>query len=407
MKEWIGCEINCLQNTRSWSSCIPQEFKMSQAGKVRKFHERIPGYRKTNLVNLANLASDLHVKGIYVKDESDRFSLNAFKGLGGSYAMFRILCEKMALDPELTTPQDLIDTIRNSGEKPIEFATCTDGNHGKGVSWAAGIFGCKAHIYMPYGTIEARVEAIRKAGPAEVVVTDLSYDDTVLYARKQSEENGWILIQDTSWKGYEQIPRWIIQGYLTMAEEAVEDFKDLHLQPTHVFLQAGVGAMAGGILACLTDYYGEKKPVTAIVEPFVADCFYKSARTDDGNPYSVGGAPVTIMAGLNCGTPCGLAWPIIRDYADFYLSCTDAVAEEGMLAYAAGAGGDPQIISGGSGAAPLGVLRKILQDQRYSEVRQAMKFDRESIIFLINTEGNTDPDNYKDIVMEKLARESR
>ena len=255
MKEWIGNEVNCLQNTKTWNSGIPLEFRMSEAVKVRNFHEKMPGYEKTDLVSLSNLAAKLHVKGIYVKDESDRFSLKAFKGLGGSYAMFRILCEKLELDPENTSPRELIDKIRDNGDEKIEFATCTDGNHGKGVSWAAGVFGCKAHIFMPYGTIEARVEAIRKAGPADVVVTDMSYDDTVRYAKEQSEENGWILIQDTSWEGYDQIPRWIIQGYLTIAEEAVEDFEKRNLQPTHVFLQAGVGSMAGGILACLTDHY--------------------------------------------------------------------------------------------------------------------------------------------------------
>ena len=398
MKEWIGNEVNCLQNTKTWNSGIPLEFRMSEAVKVRNFHEKMPGYEKTDLVSLSNLAAKLHVKGIYVKDESDRFSLKAFKGLGGSYAMFRILCEKLELDPENTSPRELIEKISDSKDEKIEFATCTDGNHGKGVSWAAGVFGCKAHIFMPYGTIEARVEAIRKAGPADVVVTDMSYDDTVRYAKEQSEENGWILIQDTSWEGYDQIPRWIIQGYLTIAEEAVEDFEKRNLQPTHVFLQAGVGSMAGGILACLTDHYGKEKPITAIVEPVVADCFYKSAKADDGKPHSVEGAPVTIMAGLNCGTPCGVAWPILRDHAEFYISCTDVVAEEGMRAYAKGLDGDPKITSGGSGAATLGALIRILQDNGLTGVRKAMGLDNDSIIFLINTEGDTDPDNYHSIV---------
>ena len=112
MKEWIGNEVNCLQNTKTWNSGIPLEFRMSEAVKVRNFHEKMPGYEKTDLVSLSNLAAKLHVKGIYVKDESDRFSLKAFKGLGGSYAMFRILCEKMELDPENTSPRELIEKIR-------------------------------------------------------------------------------------------------------------------------------------------------------------------------------------------------------------------------------------------------------------------------------------------------------
>ncbi|MBR4442900.1 MAG: diaminopropionate ammonia-lyase [Clostridia bacterium] len=282
--------------------------------------------------------------------------------------------------------------------RQIEFVTCTDGNHGRGVSWAAGLFGCKAHVFMPCGSQEIRAEAIRKVGPADVVITDLSYDDTVRYAKDMSEQNGWILIQDTAWDGYEKIPTWIIQGYLTLASELKEQLDELSVCPTHVFLQAGVGAMAGGMLGYLTDNYKEDKPITAIVEPEAADCIYASARVRDGKAHSVDGIAHTMMAGLNCGTPCKVTWPILRDYAEFYISCGDSIAALGMRSYAAGLDEDSAVISGESGAVTLGAAQRILADDDLAEVRDAMRFSAKSVILLINTEGDTDPENYKRII---------
>ena len=398
MREWKTKDISVLENTNTRGSVIPAGFTSAGALDARRFHSGVAGYEKTPLVSLPALARKLKIKGLYCKDESRRFSLNAFKGLGGSYAMFRILCERLSLDPDRTTLEDLIDAGRDGRSEQIEFVTCTDGNHGKGVSWAAGILGCKAHVYMPFGSREVRAEAIRRAGPADVTITELSYDDTVRYAKRLSEERGWILIQDTAWDGYEKIPAWIMQGYLTLAAEAAEDLDRLGIRPTHLFLQAGVGAMAGGVLGYLADHYGEEKPVTAIVEPEAAACIYRSARADDGEPHEVEGSPVTIMAGLNCGTPCSVTWPILRDYASFYISCSDHIAAEGMRSYAAGLDGDPKVISGESGAATLGAAEAILTDEALSEVRAAMGLTEDSVLFLISTEGETDPENYERIV---------
>ncbi|MBQ7145247.1 MAG: diaminopropionate ammonia-lyase [Lachnospiraceae bacterium] len=372
--------------------------RLTRAEAVRRFHESVPGYEKSPLVGLPGLAEQLGLKGIYVKDESERFGLQAFKGLGGSYAMFRILCDRFGLDPEAASLEDFRQPERQEALSRIHFVTCTDGNHGRGVAWAAGLFGCRAHVYMPYGTQPVRAENIRRAGPAEVSITDLSYDDTVAYAGEQAAKEGWILIQDTAWEGYEEIPGWIVEGYLTLAAEAAEELEALSLQPTHLFLQAGVGAMAGSVLSYMADYYGEKKPVTLIVEPVVADCHFRSAQAGDGQARSVEGAPVTIMAGLNCGTPCSLTWPVIRDYAEGYLSCDDPVAAAGMRAYAAGLEGDPKIISGESGAAPLGALLALMQEEALDEVRKAFKLGPEAVVLLINTEGATDPENYRKIV---------
>ena len=393
MREWKSGDIGILENGLSRGSTLPEAFLSGAAESVRRFHSRMAGYRKTPLTALPGLAEALGVKNIYVKDESGRFGLNAFKGLGGSFAMFRVLCERLSLDPASVLPEDLEkyrDRIRGT-----EFATCTDGNHGKGVSWAAGLFGCRAHVFMPRGTREVRAAAVRAAGPADVSVTDLNYDGTVEYAREMSEKNGWILIQDTSADGNEKIPSWIMQGYLTMASEAFEDLDALGVRPTHVFLQAGVGSMAAALLACFLDRWGKERLTSAVVEAEAADCFFRSVKAADGLPRSVGGNPETMMAGLNCGSPCSVAWPVLRDHAGFFISLPDRAAAEGMKLYASGRSGDPRIVSGESGASTLGALAGIMRDGSLSGARSAMGLSGRSVVFLISTEGATDPENYE------------
>lgn len=391
-------KIKVLESSNTKKELDIKLYGEEQAKAVLKFHKQIEEYKKTPLVCLPNLASKLNVGSIYVKDESKRFSLNAFKGLGGSYAMFRILCDELNLNPDTTSLNDLLSEKYRKRLEQIEFVTCTDGNHGRGVSWASGLFGCKAHVYMPYGTAEVRAEAIRKVGPAKVEITDLSYDDTVKYALEMSKKYGWILIQDTSWDGYEKIPTWIIQGYLTMAYEITEELENLNVIPTHIFLQAGVGSMAGGMIAYFVEHYKNNKPIFTIVESNVADCIYRSAEIGDGKSYSVGGAPTTIMAGLNCGSVCSLIWPIIWNYTDFYISGSDDMAVDGMRAYAFNKGEDLKIISGESGASTMGALLGVLTESSMEEMKKKMKIDENSVILLINTEGDTDPENYRKII---------
>lgn len=391
-------QVDWLEMHSSQRAAIPEQFTEKAAEAAKRFHQSVEGYERTPLVSLRELAAKWGVRGIYVKDESKRFSLDAFKGLGGSYAMFRILCEKLHLVPEKTGFKDLLAGENQERIRQVTFVTATDGNHGRGVSWASGIFGCKVHVYMPSGSEEVRAEAIRKAGPAEVKITDMNYDDTVKYASEQSEKYGWHLIQDTAWEGYEQIPLWIIQGYLTMASEAADQLREEGAVPTHVFLQAGVGAMAGGVLGYLAQVYGEGKPLAAIIEPEAANCIYTSAKAGDGNAHSVEGMPETIMAGLNCGTPCMVTWPVLRDYAEYYLSCPDFTAANGMRVYADPVGTDPRIVSGESGAATMGVLSLLLGREEFAEIKRKMKLDQDSVILLINTEGDTNPEGYKKVV---------
>ena len=358
-----------------------------------RFHKSMPVYAPTRLVSLKERAAAHHVKGIYVKDESSRFGLNAFKGLGGSYAMFRILCEKLGLDPAVTSFRDFQKEEIRKQCKNIHFVTATDGNHGKGVSWAAKLFGCSATVFMPKGSVEARRVAIEEAGNATAEITEFNYDQAVEYSWSLAQKNGWILIQDTAWDGYEQYPEWIIDGYLTLAAEAVVQLGST--VPTHVFLQAGVGAMAGGVLEFLLSCYRIKPPVMTIVEPTEAACIYHSIKAGDGLTHTIEGNPSTIMAGLNCGTPCRLIWPSVRNKAAFFCACNDIITEEGMRAYANPVGGDKAIVAGESGAVTFGLTNRILQDET---LRNLFRITADSVILLINTEGDIDPEGYRNIV---------
>lgn len=214
-------------------------FSQSQAKLARQFHQKIAGYRPTPLCALDDLANLFGVKKILVKDESKRFGLNAFKMLGGAYAIAQLLCEKYHLDIETLSFEHLKNAI---GEK-MTFATTTDGNHGRGVAWAAQQLGQNAVIYMPKGSAQERVDAILNLG-AECIVTDMNYDDTVRLTMQHAQQHGWEVVQDTAWEGYTKIPTWIMQGYATLADEAVEQMREMGVTPTHVLLQAGVGAMA-------------------------------------------------------------------------------------------------------------------------------------------------------------------
>ena len=238
-----------------------------------------------------------------------------------------------------------------------------------------------------------RRKAIEEAGSACAHITGLNYDQTVAYAASEAEKNGWILIQDTSWEGYEQIPKWIIEGYLTLADEAAEQMNGK--RPTHLFLQAGVGSMAGGVEAYFLNRYQDQPPLVSIVEPAAADCICRSVRAGDGRAHTVEGDTQTVMAGLNCGTPCAAIWPVLRDCTSFFCSCSDSVTEEGMRSYARPVGTDPVIISGESGAVTYGLLLQILQSETQ---RRKFRIGPDSVILLISTEGDTDPEGYARVV---------
>lgn len=375
-------------------AAVPEFLKDESTRPVQQLHRQLDCYDETPLVELKEMAKSVGVRSILVKDESHRFGLKAFKGLGGIYALFRVICKELGLDYRTTTLQDLRGTELAKKIESLVFATTTDGNHGKGVAWAAAQFGCEAHIFMPAGTVPARVQAIRDINPkATVKVMDIGYDDTVRLVSKLAKEQGWHLVQDTSWDGYEEIPRWLIQGYSTMVKEASEQMSSLNLAPTHVFVQSGVGSMPAGVVGCLANIYKNNNLKFAVVEPDGMACIYASAKAGDGRPHPADPQIPSVMAGLNCGEPCTIAWPILRDFSSAFFKCPNKTTEEGMRLLASPEGADQKIISGESGAVCVGLINSLTQ-----EAKDLLGIDNLSVILCFSTEGDTDPENYRRVV---------
>lgn len=371
-----------------------------EVDKAKRFHESFPQYEITPLVHLPHLAQHLGLGHIYVKDESYRFNLNAFKVLGGSYAIGRYIAQRLGKDiSELPYYMLTSDKVRNTvGE--ITFYTATDGNHGRGIAWSAKVLGQKANVIMPKGTTIHRFNHIRQEG-AEVSIEKLNYDDCVrLAAKKAEEDEQGVIVQDTAWEGYEKIPTWIMQGYGTMAAEVADEFDRQGIVPTHIVVQAGVGSLAGAIVGYFTNRYqgAKQKPKMIIVEAEAANCLYRSAAIGDGNPHTVEGDLATIMAGLACGEPNTIAWDILRNHADVFVSVPDEVAELGMRISAAPLKGDPSITSGESGAAPLGLVASLMKQMEYKNAKEMLGLNSRSIVLCFSTEGDTDPARYKDII---------
>ncbi|AJD25613.1 diaminopropionate ammonia-lyase [Clostridium botulinum] len=366
--------------------------------KARDFHQSFPQFTKTPLVNLDNLAKHLGVAGVYVKDESYRFGLNAFKVLGGSFSMGKYLAKKLGKDiSELSYAKlNSEDARKKLGD--ITFITATDGNHGRGVAWTATQLNQKSIVYMPKGSSLTRLENIRKEG-AKASITEFNYDDAVRLAASEARENGWVMVQDTAWEGYEEIPTWIMQGYGTMASEALEQLKELNVEkPTHIFVQAGVGSLAGAVQGYFASVFKDECPITVIVEADEADCLYRSAIAGDGKPKAVTGDMPTIMAGLACGEANTIGWEVLKSYSSTFVSCPDWVSANGMRMLGNPMKEDKKIISGESGAVTAGLLKAIMTEDDMKELREQLNLDENSRILLFSTEGDTDPDKYRKIV---------
>lgn len=364
--------------------------------KVKAYHMSFPVYQETPLAHLQETARSLGVSDMYVKDESYRFGLNAFKVLGGSYAMGHYLADRLGKDMDEVTYDFLTSQSTRDALGDITFVTATDGNHGRGVAWTARQLKQHAVVYMPEGSAEERLRNIQAEG-ADASITDLNYDDAVRLANRQAEEKGWVMVQDTAWDGYENIPRWIMQGYGTMGLEAYEQLPE---RPTHIFLQAGVGSMAGAITGLFSSLYGKDKPIITIVEPNEADCIFRTAKANDGKLHPVTGHMRTIMAGLACGEPCSIGWQVLKDYADFFISCPDYAAAQGMRILGNPMGQDPKVVSGESGAAAFGAVTEILRNPELKDFKEQLQLDANSRILFFSTEGDTDRENYRHIVWD-------
>jgi diaminopropionate ammonia-lyase len=352
-----------------------------------QFHRRLPGYEETPLVDAPRLADALGVGKVLVKDESSRLGLPAFKILGASWAVYRALEER--LGDEGFGHWEAIEDLKARLEplRPLSLVAATDGNHGCAVARVARLFGLGARIFVPGDMVAARREAIAGEG-AEVVVVDGGYDEAV----ETSAEADGLLISDTSWPGYERVPSWVIEGYSTMLWE-IEDalLRRGEAGPDLVFVQVGVGAFAAAVARHFRRHIAPRHPRLVAVEPARADCLFQSVSA--GRLVSVPGPHDSIMAGLNCGRPSLVAWPILSRSMDVFVAVDDEPAREAMrLAARAG------IVSGETGAAGLGGLLQLLHSGEGGEARRLLGVNEDTRVLVFNSEGATDPDAYRRVV---------
>lgn len=342
---------------------------------IREYQRSLPGYQPTPLRHLAALARSLGVGSVMVKDESSRLGLPAFKVMGAAWAVHALASR----DPGLGT-----------------VATATDGNHGRAVAWAARARGLRAVIYIPAHSASARVEAIRGEG-ADVVRVEGTYDEAVAHCASDSEVNGWAVVADVGYGGYEEIPRWIAAGYDTIFQEVDDALGGVSTdQPTHILIQGGVGGLAG---AAINHYRrGAGDPRLAIVEPTDADCLFVSASSPDGRPTESPGAQRSIMAGLNAGRVSTAAWPVVRAGADLFLTVDDDWAERAVRQLHRPLPGDPVTEAGESGAAGLAGLLALTGAPELEVARAAFQLGSDSRVLLVCSEGVTDPDGVRRIL---------
>lgn len=365
------------------------------AERVRRFHEGIAGYEPTPLVSLPGLSARLGIAGIYLKDESRRFSLNAFKSLGGSWAVARLIAQAHQIPPHQVSWEMLRGPALREKLRGMTLVTATDGNHGRGIAWVARQLGIPAVVFMPEDTVPERLRHIRALG-AQASILPMNYDDTRRHAEAHAKKIHGQLVQDTAWGDYREIPRWIMQGYVTIGEEIVSQLRAGALPPpTHLFLQCGAGSFPAALAANLGS--GTNKPFTAILEPRGADCFYRTALAHDGRLHAVTGRLRSIMAGLCVGEPSTLAWELLSGLSDAFVSCPDEVSVLGMRAASAPMPGDPRVISGESGAVGLGLMIAAMTDGGEA-AREKLRLDRQARVLLISTEGDTDSAGWRDLV---------
>lgn len=356
---------------------------------------QLPWYNPTPLRELKGLAQAIGVGRVFLKDESSRFGLKALKGVGGSYAIYRLLAQRLrditgAAEIKVgdILSGDYADVIEN-----VTVACATTGNHGRSVAFAAKSFGCRCNIYVPLNTSPGRVTALQQLG-ANVVRIEGNYDLAVRAVEADAQKNGWHIISDTSYEGHEDTPRDVMHGYQVIADEIVNQLP-AGVIPTHVFVQAGVGGIGAAMCSHFWQKWGHQRPRFIIVESKEANCLYRSVES--GKLVIVEGAHSTKMYGLAAGKPSLNALKILRKGADDFLAIDDIASFAAMRRLANPVGADPGLVVGEAGGAGAGALLAIMED-REEGLRTDLGLTEESTVLLFGTEGDTDPDSYASIV---------
>jgi diaminopropionate ammonia-lyase len=353
-----------------------------------------PGYAPTPLHDLPGLARAIGVGALWYKDEGGRFGLGSFKALGGAYAVYRWLADKIAAKTGARpVSAELLAGRHGDLAKTLTVATATDGNHGRSVAWGASLFGCRCIVYIHATVSEGRKTAIEKYG-AEVRRIDGDYDDSVRICAEESEKNGWQVISDTSYQGYRDIPKLVMQGYGVMVDETLDALERRGgAAPTHLFIQAGVGGLPAAVIARLWQRLEDARPYVVIVEPDLADCVYQTALA--GRLARASGNLDTLMAGLAAGEVSPLAWAVMKPGANAFMTLPDDAAVHAMQTLATGIDGDPKIVGGEAG---VGGLAGLLASAADPIVREALGLRSDSRILLFGSEGDTDPALYEKLV---------
>ena len=366
------------------------------------FHRRLPGYEETPLVDAPGIAEALGVGKVWVKDESARLGLPAFKVLGASWAVYKALEERLpgGAFGDWETVEELKEKLEPL--RPLDLVAATDGNHGRALARVAGLLGLGARIFVPEEMVAARRETIAEEG-AEVVVVKGTYDEAVERSYEEAGERS-LVVSDMSWPGYERIPSWVIEGYSTMLWEIDDELERRgEAEPDLVVVQVGVGAFAAAVTRHFRGPQRSRHPKLLGVEPAGAACLLESVAA--GRIVSVPGPHDSIMAGLNCGRPSLVAWPTVSRGIDVLVAVDDEPAQEAMRLTAASG-----IVSGETGAAGLGGLLELLRrggesPEQEEKARRALGVGGESRVLLFNCEGATDPDRYRELVGgARLAR---
>jgi diaminopropionate ammonia-lyase len=353
------------------------------AEKLLKFLESCPAYKPTPLYRLSSEWTEKSKVGdVFYKDEGHRFSLQSFKALGATYAVAKVLHRLLWPKRREFDPTDLFDAAIRKRAKRWTVACATDGNHGRAVAVAARLFGCGCVIFLHSGVSLGREAAIAATG-AKVVRVPGDYDESVHEAQRQANQNDWVVVSDTSYPGYEEIPRWVMEGYTVMFAEVL---KQLPRPVTHVFVQAGVGGLAAAAAAYLWQRLGPDRPTLIVVEPTRADCLFQSAQA--GEARTASGPIDTLLAGLACGEVSGLAWEILRYGADAFMLIDD---EDALKLMKPLANEVPSIVAGESATAGLAGLLAVASD---TSSANTLGLSRESQVLVFGTEGATDLEIY-------------
>ena len=356
--------------------------------------ERYLGFRdnhaETPLISLPALARSIGVAAIHIKDEGQRLGLGSFKALGGSYAVIRLVLEEAGrrlgrvVDvAELATPE--VRGVAGS----MTFACATDGNHGRSVAQGAQLVGAHAAIFVHGGVSDERVAAIARYG-ADMIRVAGTYDDSVRESARVAAEKGWTIVSDTSWPGYERIPGLVMQGYTAIVREAL---RAMPAPPTHVFVQSGVGGIAAAVAGHLALALSDRRPIFIVVDPARSACIVETARA--GHPVKVPHGEPTVMAMLECYEPSLVAWRILARVADGFMTVDEDDAVHVMGRLANPLGNDPAIVAGESGGVGLAGLLRAAHDP---VCKMKLGLNGTSSIFVINTEGATDPVKYEALV---------